>query len=440
MAMRKREEQFFPNAAAVDVGASSHWVAVPPDRSDDSVHEYGAVTDDLNAMADWLLACKVDTVALESTGVYWIPVFEVLELRGLKVFLVDARQMKYVPGRKSDVQDCQWLQKLMSLGLLRAAFRPDVDVCVVRAVARQREVLIADQASWVQRMQKALVQMNIQLTAVLSDVMGTTGQAIIRAVVAGERDPKVLARHRQARVKATEQEITKALTGNWRDEHLFVLGQALGMYDDIAKHLAVCESKMQGLLAKLGQDQVDIGKAPRAGSKLRAEFDIRQILANWAGADLTRINGLAATSVMKILTEIGPDLSRFESVKHFCSWLGLCPATKISGGKVLSSGTKRSANRARQALKMAAMSLSHSDSALGAFYRRMSGRMDKPRANTATAHKLARMVYLMLTKGEAFVDQGQQRCEEQQRERSIAALKRRAAALGFQINPTQVPA
>ena len=440
MAMRKREEQFFPNAAAVDVGASSHWVAVPPDRSDDSVHEYGAVTDDLNAMADWLLACKVDTVALESTGVYWIPVFEVLEQRGLKVFLVDARQMKYVPGRKSDVQDCQWLQKLMSLGLLRAAFRPDVDVCVVRAVARQREVLIADQASWVQRMQKALVQLNIQLTAVLSDVMGTTGQAIIRAVVAGERDPKVLARHRQARVKATEQEITKALTGNWRDEHLFVLGQALGMYDDIAKHLAVCESKMQGLLAKLGQDQVDIGKAPRAGSKLRAEFDIRQILANWAGADLTRINGLAATSVMKILTEIGPDLSRFESVKHFCSWLGLCPATKISGGKVLSSGTKRSANRARQALKMAAMSLSHSDSALGAFYRRMSGRMDKPRANTATAHKLARMVYLMLTKGEAFVDQGQQRCEEQQRERSIAALKRRAAALGFQINPTQVPA
>ena len=440
MAMRKREEQFFPNAAAVDVGASSHWVAVPPDRADDSVHEYGAMTDDLNAMADWLLACKVDTVALESTGVYWIPVFEVLEQRGLKVFLVDARQMKYVPGRKSDVQDCQWLQKLMSLGLLRAAFRPDVEVCVVRAVARQREVLIADQASWVQRMQKALVQMNIQLTEVLSDVMGTTGQAIIRAIVAGERDPKVLARHRHARVKASEQEITKALTGNWRDEHLFVLGQALGIYDDIAKHLAVCESKMQGLLAKLGQDQVDIGKAPRAGSKLRAEFDIRQILANWAGVDLTRINGLAATSVMKILTEIGPDLSRFESVKHFCSWLGLCPATKISGGKVLSSGTKRSANRARQALKMAAMSLSHSDSALGAFYRRMSGRMDKPRANTATAHKLARMVYLMLTQGEAFVDQGQQRYEEQQRERSIAALKRRAAALGFQINPNPVPA
>ena len=435
MAMRKREEQVFPNAAAVDVGASSHWVAVPADRCDDSVHEYGAMTDDLNAMADWLLACKVDTVALESTGVYWIPVYEVLEQRGLKVFLVDARQMKYVPGRKSDVQDCQWLQKLMSLGLLRAAFRPQVDVCVVRAVARQREVLIADQASWVQRMQKALVQMNIQLTEVLSDVMGTTGQAIIRAIVAGERDPKVLARHRHARVKASSEEITKALTGNWREEHLFVLGQALGVYDDIAKHLATCESKLQELLAKLGQAKVDLGKAPRAGSKLRAEFDIRQTLANWAGVDLTRINGLAATSVMKILTEIGPDLSRFDSVKHFCSWLGLCPATKISGGKVLSSGTKRSANRARQALKMAAMSLSHSDSALGAFYRRMSSRMDKPRANTATAHKLARLVYFMLTRGEEFVDQGQQRYEEEQRQRNIAALKRRATALGFVLSP-----
>ena len=435
MAMRKREEQVFPNAAAVDVGASSHWVAVPPVRTDDAVHEYGAMTDDLNAMADWLLACGVDTVALESTGVYWIPVYEVLEQRGLKVFLVDARQMKYVPGRKSDVQDCRWLQKLMSLGLLRAAFRPEVEVCVVRAVARQREVLIADQASWVQRMQKALVQMNIQLTKVLSDVMGTTGQAIIRAIVAGERDPLALARHRNARIKASAEEITKALTGNWREEHLFVLGQALGVYDDIAKHLAVCEAKLQGLLAQLGQAKVDLGKAPKAGSKLRAEFDIRQILANWAGVDLTRINGLAATTVMKILTEIGPDLSRFESVKHFCSWLGLCPATKISGGKVLSSGTKRSANRARQALKMAAMSLSHSGSALGAFYRRLCGRMDKPRANTATAHKLARMVYFMLTRGEAFVDQGQQHYEEQQRQRSVAALKRRATALGFVVTP-----
>jgi len=441
MAMRKRDEEIvFPNAAGIDVGASSHWVAVPRHSTDESVREFGAMTDDLNAMADWLLACGVDTVALESTGVYWIPVYEVLEQRGLTLWLVDARQMKYVPGRKSDVQDCQWLQKLMSLGFLRAAWRPNGEVCVVRAVARQRDVLIADQASWVQRMQKALVQMNIQLTEVLTDVMGLTGQLIIRDIVAGERDPKALARHRDRRVKASAEEITKALTGNWRDEHLFVLHQALAMYDDIAGHLAECDRKLQTLLSELGQRNVDLGKAPRAGTKSRTDFDARQILANWAGVDLTRINGLGVTAVLKILSEIGPDLSRFATVKHFCSWLGLCPGTKISGGKVLSSKTKRSANRVRQALKMAAMSLKHSDSALGAFYRRLCSRMDKPSANTATAHKLARMVYFMLTRGEDFVDQGQQRYEEQQRQRSVAALKRRAAALGFDINPTSAPA
>ena len=439
MPVRKREDEVFPNAAGIDVGASSHWVAVPPHLAEDSVREFGAMTDDLNAMADWLIACGVDTVALESTGVYWIPLYEVLEQRGLKVWLVDARQMKYVPGRKSDVQDCQWLQKLMSLGFLRAAWRPDGEICVVRAVARQREVLLIEQASWVQRMQKSLVQMNIQLTEVLTDVMGMTGQAIIRAIIAGERDPKALALHRNRRVNASAEEITKALTGNWRDEHLFVLGQALAMYDGIARHLAECDTKLQALLRALGQRNVDLGKAPRAGSKTRQDFDARQTLANWAGVDLTRINGLGLAAVMKILSEIGPDLSRFETVKHFCSWLGLCPGTKISGGKVLSAKTKRSANRVRQALKMAAMSLSHSDSALGAFYRRLCSRMDKPSANTATAHKLARMVYFMLTRGETFVDLGQQRYDEQQRLRSIAALRRRAAALGFEINPSPVP-
>jgi transposase len=440
MAMRKRDDEVFPNAAGIDVGASSHWAAVPAHLAEASVREFGAMTDDLNALADWLLACGVDTVALESTGVYWIPVFEVLEQRGLKVWLVDARQLKYVPGRKSDVQDCQWLQKLMSFGLLRAAWRPDGEVCVVRAVARQREVLLIEQASWVQRMQKALVQMNIQLTEVLSDIMGMTGQAIIRAIVAGQRDPKVLARYRHSRVKASAEEVTKALTGNWREEHLFVLRQAVAMYDDIARHLTECDAKLQALLAERSQRQIDLGKAPKVGSKLRLEFDIRQALANWAGVDLTRINGLGVTVVMKLLSEIGPELSRFASVKHFCSSLGLCPGTKISGGKLLSSATKHSANRARQVLKMAAMALSHSDSALGAFYRRLCARMDKPRANTAVAHKLARLVYFMLTRGEAFVDQGQQRYEEQQRQRSIAALKRRAAVLGFELKPTTVAA
>ena len=434
MAMRKRQEEEFPNAAGIDVGASSHWAAVPPQSTDAPVRQFGVTTDELKALAAWLLACGVDTVALESTGVYWIPVYEMLEQHGLKVWLVDARQLKYVPGRKSDVQDCQWLQRLMSLGLLRAAWRPDGEVCVVRAIARQREVLLSQQASWVQRMQKALVQMNIQLTEVLSDVMGASGQAIIRAIVGGERDPHGLARHRHGRVKAKREQVVQALTGNWREEHLFVLEQAVAMYDDIAGHLGACDAKLQQLLSERSRGALDLGKAPRAGSKQRAQFDVRQQLADWAGVDLTRMPGLNVTAVMKILSELGPDLSRFVNVKHFCSWLGLCPGTKISGGKVLSSSSKRTANRVRQALKMAAMSLSRCDSALGAYYRRLRARMDKPRANTAAAHKLARLVYFMLTRGQAYVEQGQQRYEQQQRERSIASLQRRAAELGFDLN------
>jgi transposase len=441
MAMRKRDDdEVFPNAAGIDVGGSSHWVAVPRHLSEQAgcepVREFGPMTDDLNALADWLLACGVDTVALESTGVYWIPVYEVLERRGLTVWLVDARQMKYVPGRKSDVQDCQWLQKLMSLGLLRAAWRPGDEVCVVRAVVRQREVLLTEQANWVQRMQKALVQMNLQLSEVLSDVMGLTGQAIVRAIVAGERDAKTLARHRHGRVKASEHDIERALSGNWREEHLFVLGQALAMVDSLAQRVLECEAKIEALLAPLGRHEVALSGPAKRRSKNTPEFDARTALARWAGVDLTRINGLAVTTVMTILSEIGPDLGRFANVKHFCSWLGLCPGTKVSGGKVLSARTRRSTNRVRQALKLAAMSLARNDSALGAFYRRLCARMDKPRANTAVAHKLARLVYFMLTRGEAFVDQGQQRYEEQQRERSIAALRRRAATLGFQITPT----
>ncbi|WP_454743710.1 IS110 family transposase [Cupriavidus necator] len=439
MAMRKRDDEVvFPNAAGIDVGASSHWVAVPRHATDDPVREFGAMTDDLNAVADWLLACGVDTVALESTGVYWIPVYEVLEQHGLTVWLVDARQMKYVPGRKSDVLDCQWLQKLMSLGLLRGAFRPDHEVCVVRAVVRQREVLLGEQACWVQRMQKALVQMNLQLTEVLTDVMGMTGQAIIRDIVAGQRDPKVLARHRHSRIKASAEDIIKALTGNWREEHLFVLAQALAMFDSLAQRIIECDAKIEALLAPLGCHEVELQGPGKRRGKNTPSFDLRTALARWAGVDLTRINGVAVTSVLTVLSEIGPDLGRFANVKHFCSWLGLCPGTKISGGKVLSARTRRSTNRVRQALKLAAMSLSRNRSALGAFYRRLCARMDKPRANTAVAHKLARMIYFMLTRGEDYVDQGQQKYEEQQRQRSIAALRRRAADLGFAITPATV--
>src|ERR1700738_810471 len=277
MAMRKREDdnEVFPNAAGIDVGGSSHWVAVPRQADDKPVREFGVVTDELNALADWLLSCGVDTVALESTGVYWIPVYEVLEQRGLTVWLVDARQLKYVPGRKSDIQDCQWLQKLMSLGLLRAAWRPDGEVCVVRAVVRQRELLLTEQGSWVQRMQKALVQMNLQLTEVLTDVMGTTGQAIIRAIVAGERDPKVLARFRHSLVKASTEDVIRALTGNRRDEHLFVLAQALAMFDSLAERILECDAKTEALLVPLGRHEADLAGPGQRPGKHAQPFDAR---------------------------------------------------------------------------------------------------------------------------------------------------------------------
>ena len=339
-AQARRSHEVFPNAAGIDMGGSSHWVAVPRPAADEPVREFGTMTDDLNAMADWLLACGVDTVALESTGVYWIPVYEVLERRGLAVWLVDARQMKYVPGRKSDVQDCQWLQKLMSLGLLRAAWRPGDEVCVVRAVVRQREVLLAEQASWVQRMQKALVQMNLQLTEVLTDVMGMTGQAIVRAIVAGERDPKVLARHRNGRVKASAARHRAGADGQLA-RGAPVRARA-GAGDGRQPSPAGARVRREDRGAAGTVRAVTTWNWPgraRSARKNTPRFDARTALARWAGVDLTRINGLAVTTVMTILSEIGPDLSRFANVKHFCSWLGLCPGTKISGGKVLSART-----------------------------------------------------------------------------------------------------
>ncbi|MCY0853164.1 IS110 family transposase [Cupriavidus sp. D39] len=349
MAMRKRDDdEVFPNAAGIDVGGSSHWVAVPRHLAEragcEPVREFGPMTDDLNAMADWLLACGVDTVALESTGVYWIPVYEVLERRGLTVWLVDARQMKYVPGRKSDVQDCQWLQKLMSLGLLRAAWRPGDEVCVARRGPSARSV--AHRAG--------------QLGAAHAEGAGADEPATQRGAHrrdghdwaghrAGERDAKTLARHRHGRVKASEHDIERALSGNWREEHLFVLGQALAMVDSLAQRVLECEAKIEALLAPLGRHEVELGGPGKRRGKNTPEFDARTALARWAGVDLTRINGLAVTTVMTILSEIGPDLGRFANVKHFCSWLGLCPGTKVSGGKVLSARTRRSTNRVRQA-------------------------------------------------------------------------------------------
>jgi transposase len=439
MAMRRRLELAFPNAAGIDVGGSAHYVALPPDRAGETVRKFGVCTADLEQLADWLIGCAVDTVAMESTGVYWIPLYELLERRGLRVLLVNARHVKNVPGRKSDVLDCQWLQQLMSYGLLQGAFRPRDEVCVLRALTRHRDTLIKEQSQQIQRMQKALVQMNLQLTEVLSDVVGASGQAIIRAIVAGERDAHRLAGLCRRGIKAKPEQVARALQGTWREEHVFVLTQALALYDAYAQQLALCDAKLEQLLEGLARFEPKAAPKRSKVSKGAPKFDLHRALLRWCGVDLTRIDGLQVTTVLKVLAEIGSDLSRFKSVKHFCSWLGICPGTNITGGKRLSGRLKPCANRAKQAFKMAAMSLAHSHSALGAYYRRMSARKDAAHANAATAHKLARLFYFMLTRGEDYVDRGEAYFEQRHRERVLASLKRRAAELGMQLLPQPAP-
>lgn len=428
-----------PNAAGIDIGSASHYVAVPPDRDDEPVREFASFTADLHALADWLMACGVDTVAMESTGVYWIPLYELLDARGFTVLLVNARHVKNVSGRKSDVLDCQWLQQLMSYGLLRGAFRPADGVCALRALARQREMLLRCQARHVQHMQKALAQMNIQLANVIADVVGETGQRILRAIVAGERDPMVLAAMKNRRIRASTDEIAKSLHGNWRAEHLFALKQAVALFDFYGTQLVDCdreiEQQLHSLQAHPGQPE---GKK-KGATRNAPKFDLRTHLFQMCGVDLTRIDGINVTTALAVISEIGTDMSRFATVKHFTSWLGLCPGTKITGGKVMSGKTTRCANRAAQALRLAAAALRTSQSALGAYFRRMCARMDKPKAVTAAAHKLARLIYTMLTRGEEYTDQGQDYFEERYRQRVLHHLTKRAEKLGMILTPAEQP-
>ncbi len=373
---------------------------------------------------------------MESTGVYWIPLFELLESRGFTVFLVNARHVKNVPGRKSDVLDCQWLQQLMSFGLLKGAFRPKGDFCALREVARLRENLLRYQARHIPHMQKALIQMNLLLTEVISDVAGETGQKIIRALLAGERDGQVLAKLRNNHIHASEEEIAKALQGNWREEHLFALKQAVALYDAYGVQLLECDQQLDKMLRKLAQNDRLPGKPKHRGrAKNAPAFDARTRLIQFCGVDLTRINGIDVTTAFKVLAEVGAELSKFKNAKHFASWLGLCPGTKISGGKVLSAATQRTTHRATQALKVAATRLRSSQSALGAYYRSLCAHMDKGKAITAAAHKLARLIYTMITKGEDFVEQGQAQYEEKYRQRVIRNLSRRAEQFGFELTP-----
>jgi transposase len=428
----------FPNAAGIDIGSASHFVAVPPDRDDEPVREFPSFTADLHAIADWLTACKVDSVAMESTGVYWIPLFELLESRGFKVFLVNARHVKNVSGRKSDVLDCQWLQQLMTYGLLAGAFRPAEDVCVLRALWRQRGMLLKTQARSVQHMQKALTQMNIQLANVISDVAGETGLKIIRAILAGERDGHVLAAMRNARIQASAEEIAKSLQGSWRTEHLFALKQAVDAFDFTGTQLAEVDHELERQLQVLKTEEGEPAKGKKRGKARNSpKFDLRTQLYRMCGVDLTRIDGIDVTTALAVISETGSDMTRFPKVGNFTSWMGLCPGTKITGGKVMSGKTKRCANRAAQALRLAAASLRTSQSALGAYFRRMCSRMDKPKAITAAAHKLARLIYTMLTKGEEYTDQGQDYYEKRYRDHVVQNLSQRAAKLGMKMVPLE---
>lgn len=428
-----------PHAAGVDVGASSHFVAVPPgsDGEGRRVREFEAFTCGLRSIAQWLRACGVETVVMESTGVYWIPLFELLEAEGFEVLLVDARHVKNVPGRKSDVRDCQWLQELHSYGLLAGAFRPAEQICVLRSYLRQRGMLVQHASQHIQHMQKALTQMNLKLQQVVGDISGVTGLKIIRALVGGERDPQKLAQMRDPRCKHTVAEIAKALEGSYRAEHLFALWQALDLYDMYQRKIAECDVQLEAHLKTF--DPHD-GQTPPAETPARRKvqgnapkFDLRSALCRIVGVDLTEVDGLDAYTVAKVLAEIGTDMSAWPTIKHFISWLGLCPGNKISGGKVLSSRTKPCANKAATALRIAAQTLYRSHSALGAFLRRMKTRLGPQAAITATAHKLARIIYSLLRDGGRFQDSGEAAYEERYRERMIKSLQRKAKQLGYKL-------
>lgn len=433
-------ERINPNAAGIDIGSASHFVAVPEDRDDQPVREFAAYTADLYRLADWLSACGVRTVAMESTGIYWIPLFQVLEERGFEVRLVDARRVKNVSGRKSDVADCQWLQQLHSYGLLASAFRPDDETCVLRSYMRQREGLVIQASEHIQHMQKALELMNVKLTEVLSDVTGATGMAIIDDILAGKRDPTELAKHRDQRCKHDEQTIARALTGHYRVEHVFALRQAVALYRQCRTLIADCDAEIERFLDLHGPK--DHGPTPPPPERLTRSknglgFDAHGHLFHLAGVDLTAIPGLSTTSVLTILAETGVDTRRWRSAKAFASWLGLCPNNRISGGKVLSSRSQPCANRAARVFRMAAYGLHHAKSALGAYYRRMRMKLGAPKAITATAHKLARLFYAMLQTKRSFVDIGQQGYEQQYQARRLKGLARAAKELGYQLIPVE---
>jgi len=428
-----------PNAAGIDVGATEIYVAVPPDRDPNPVRSFQTFTGDLEALAAWLLACRIRTVAMESTGVYWIPVFQILEARGIKVCLVNSQYVKHVPGRKSDVADCQWLQYLHSVGLLRSSFRPEDAICRVRSLLRHRDGLVEMAAEHVQHMQKALQQMNLQLHQVLSDLTGQSGLAILDAIVAGERNPVVLAELRDRRVKASAETIVKSLVGDYRWEHLFTLKQSLEAYRHYQTMVAACDREIEKYLKQF-DSKIDVKQNPLPtethGHKPRKNefrFDMRTELYRILGVDLTAVPGLNAITVHTILAEIGHDLSRFRNAAAFSAWLGLSPDNRKSGGRILSSKTRKTANRVNRALRLAAQTLHKSQSYLGSYYRRMRSRLGAPKAITAAAHKLARIVFHLLSVRQPYDESIFAKEEQRHRTRMENRLRQQAREFGYQL-------
>ncbi|UVV69072.1 IS110 family transposase [Brucella anthropi] len=429
-----------PRAAAIDIGATMHMAAVNPDADDMPIRAFGTFTHDLNNLAHWFKSCGVTSVAMESTGVYWIPAYEILEQHGFEVILVNARYAKNVPGRKTDVSDAAWLRQLHSYGLLRGSFRPNAQIATLRAYLRQRERLVEYAAAHIQHMQKALMEMNLQLHHVVSDITGVTGMRIIRAIVAGERDPDVLASLRDIRCHSSVETIRASLVGNDRDEHIFALSQSLDLYDFYQQKMLECDHKLEQVIATMTHN-VEKPQSPLPKIRIRTKqpntpsFDVRAALYGLVGTDLTQIHGFGASLALKLIGECGTDLRAWPTAKHFTSWLCLAPGNKISGGRLLSSRTRRSSSRAAALLRLAATTIGRSDTALGAFYRRLAGRIGKQKAVTATARKIAVLFFNALRFGMAYRDPGAEAHDERHRGRVLASLQRRARALGYQLDP-----
>jgi transposase len=431
-----------PRAGAIDVGSRFHVVAVPPELSDEPVQTFQAFTGDLERMAKWLKTIGIVTVAMESTGVYWVPVYEVLESHGIEALLCNARDARMVPGRKSDVNDAQWLQRLHACGLLRASFRPGREIAALREYLRLREGHVEDAAAHIQHMQKALTFMNLQLQHVVSAISGVTGMRIIRAILAGERDPKVLAEMRDIRCHASIETIEAALVGNYQPEHVFALKQAVALYDFYQEQIKQCDREIELVLVRLSaQKDVPSDPLPKRRCRLQQtnalDFDVQPLLYQLLGIDITQIHGLGPYVSLRMIAECGTDLSRWPSAKHFTSWLSLAPGCKISGGKVLSARTRKTGNRITALLRMAAVTVGKTDTALGAFYRRLAARIGKAKAVTATARKIAVLFYNAMRFGMKYVDPGADFYEARYRERVVKQLHRRAAQFGFSLQPAE---